>query len=148
MGTLNECCYHLVPFEITGYQDEITVELETSYTLQCTVRVDSEFLLEGVKVWMRFFRLTGNVSTEKYTGYYHTDEQQRTVTYSHFIYSITEKHLGNYECVAETIESISGHGIIPSYTAYRRGVMALASPRPESSGKLNDAAMQVTYGAF
>ena len=126
----------LVPFEISGYPDEIPVELLTSYNLTCTVQVDPEFLLEGVHVWMRFFRLTDNTAREEYTNNYHINEQQRTVSYSHIIPYITERHLGTYECVAETITSLDmSNGIIPSYTVYRRGVIVQSS-QSESSGKL------------
>jgi len=123
----------IVPFGIRDFPDEIPVELLTSYNLTCIVHVDSEFLLEGVRVWMRFF----SEPTEEYRNNYHINIQQRTVSYSHIIPYVTERHLGKYECVAETITSLaSTHGVIPSYTLYEGSVMVLAPSQSPPSGKL------------
>jgi len=129
----NKWYLHTVPFEISGNPHEIKVELLTSYNLTCRVQVDSEFLLEGVRVWMRFH----SEPTEDYDDNYHVNLQERTISYSHNIPYITEKHLGTYECVAETISNLaSTHGMIPSYISYKQIVLVRTTPQSSSSGKL------------
>lgn len=98
--------YFTVPFSITNFPDEqLQLNPNNPYTLNCIVTVDEQFPLKAVSVSILYYSISPDVNSMPSSYYVNkemVDEESRTITVSIFIKDVERKIGGTYECVAMT----------------------------------------------